>query len=65
MSAQLRTHSRLINVSCRQMPDALTRNRILGDISDIYVAIIEAKLIWSTTVLDLRHLVITVKNVKS
>lgn len=47
------------------MPDALTRNRILGDISDIYVAIIEAKLIWSTTVLDLRHLVITVKNVKS
>lgn len=46
------------------MPDALTRNRILGDISDIYVAIIEVELIWSTTALDLRHLVIAVKNIK-
>jgi len=45
------------------MPDVLTRNRILGDISDIYVAVIETKLIERTTALDLRHPVIAVKNV--
>lgn len=44
------------------MPDALTRNRILVDISDIYAAIIETELIESTLVLDLRHAVIAVKN---
>lgn len=40
------------------MADALTQNRILEDISDIYVAVIETELIESTTALDLRHPVI-------